>query len=120
MQQTRPPHQLAARYLWITGPLATIDWSRFQFDFETRVLIDVEQDGSVFWSEAANNGGWVRHPFNNDRELIELDSEDERDRSGGRNQPIVLGDEESLIGRSTRAGRVARVHEVIEIDSEDE
>lgn len=67
-----------------------MDWSRFQFDFEASVLIDVEQAGPVFWSETANNGRWVRRPFNTDRELIELDSEDEGDQLGRENHPIIL------------------------------
>lgn len=115
MVQTRPPHQLATRHLWITGPLATTDWSRFQFDFEASVLIDVKQAGLVFWSETANNGRWVRRPFNNDREVIELNSEDEGDRSGGRIQPIVLGDEDALVGRGTGANRIVHGHQVIEL-----
>lgn len=116
MQQTRAPSQLETRYLWITGPLATTDWSRFQFDFEANVLIDVDHVNPVFWSETANNGGWVMRPFNNDVEVIELDSEDEGDRSGNRNQPVVLDGEENLVGRSSGAGVVARRHEVIELD----
>lgn len=79
-------------------------------------MIDIEHAGPVFWSETADNGGWVRRPFNNDKEVIELDSEGEGDQSGRINQPIELDDEEDLVERSSGACGVARGHEVIELD----